>query len=70
MGLICVAVANLRMALFIVARRQKTAVFLELVSGDKVLKAVEIIAEISKKAPDDVALFFNEKKLNEDKVCC
>eukprot|EP00048_Salpingoeca_helianthica_P022542 m.18869 g.18869 ORF g.18869 m.18869 type:complete len:112 (-) comp7458_c1_seq1:175-510(-) len=56
------------MALFVVARRQKTAIFLELVGSDKVLKAVEMIADISKKGPDDVALFYNEKKLNEDKT--
>ncbi len=62
-----------------VVRREKSSIFLDnMHSDDKVSKvrgfaplswqALEIIADLVKVGIEDIALVFNGKKLNEDKV--
>jgi hypothetical protein len=36
--------------------------------GSLKFQAVELIADLNKKNPEDIALLFNGKKLNEEKV--
>ncbi len=55
-------------ALFLQARRQKSSIFLEPNSADTVQSVVDLIAGLTKKRTDDVALYFQGKRLEYTKA--
>ncbi|EGD81062.1 hypothetical protein PTSG_11006 [Salpingoeca rosetta] len=56
------------MALFLKVKRGKKSIFLEPNEGDKVQKAIDVIASVFEKDSDDVALVYQGKQLNPDKT--
>eukprot|EP00041_Stephanoeca_diplocostata_P003376 m.33902 g.33902 ORF g.33902 m.33902 type:complete len:128 (+) comp14271_c0_seq1:208-591(+) len=56
------------MALFLVARRHKTLIYLEPNGGDFVQTVVDTIARLVKKNPDDVAVVFQGNRLKGNKT--
>ena len=49
-------------------KQKNKSIFLEPNEGDKVQKAVDVIASVFEKDPDDVAIVFQGKQLDPDKV--
>jgi len=60
--------SNNTMALFLLAKREKIRIFLEPNNSDKVFTVVDTIAGILAKNPDDVAICFQNTKLDNNKT--
>eukprot|EP00039_Didymoeca_costata_P024168 m.9507 g.9507 ORF g.9507 m.9507 type:complete len:125 (+) comp4076_c0_seq1:50-424(+) len=54
--------------LFLVARREKTSIFLEPLGSDLVQIVVDTIANMMQKNPDDVALMYQGQRLDGSKA--
>lgn len=59
---------NAKMALFLKIKKENKSIFLEPTEGDRVSKAVDVVASIFEKDPDDVRLVYNSKSLSSEKV--